>query len=160
MNALPPCEGQAPRTSNSVESHNPFPHASGAQLPASSRMLPDVFTIELPVETSWFSFPPVHGGDRFTNTVDTVSQDSLPTQYNYNSSHKSRGFLWVWLTSLTQLRIHLEQVNSGLTSVSTSQSTYINHRVILLSTCVMEHLEMCIYAWDTLLGLQQLHMSG
>jgi hypothetical protein len=29
-----PCEGQAPRSSNSVESHGPSPRASGAPLPA------------------------------------------------------------------------------------------------------------------------------
>jgi hypothetical protein len=31
---------------------------------------------------------------RDTNTVVTVSQDSRPTRYNYNSSHKSRGVVW------------------------------------------------------------------
>jgi hypothetical protein len=46
-------------------------------------------------------------------------------------------------SKLTQLtRIHLEQAYSGLTNLSTSQSTYANHRVILLSTWVYEHLEM------------------
>jgi hypothetical protein len=29
-----PCEGQAPRSSNSIESHRPSPRASGAPLPA------------------------------------------------------------------------------------------------------------------------------
>jgi hypothetical protein len=31
----------------------------------------------------------VHGGDRDTNSVVTVSQDSRPTRYNYNGSRKS-----------------------------------------------------------------------
>jgi hypothetical protein len=29
-----------------------------------------------------------------TNSVITVSQDSCPTWYNYNGSHKSRGVVW------------------------------------------------------------------
>jgi hypothetical protein len=67
--------GQAPRTSNSVESHKASPRASGAPLLASSRTLSAIFTIELLAETSWASFPPVHGGGHTTNTVDAVSQD-------------------------------------------------------------------------------------
>jgi hypothetical protein len=35
-----PREGQAPRSSNSVESHGPSPHASGAPLPAPLRSSP------------------------------------------------------------------------------------------------------------------------
>jgi hypothetical protein len=95
--------------SNSVESRGPSPRASGALLLASSQMLPAVFTIEIPTETLWASFPPVHGGGRTTNSVDVVSQDSHPTRYNYNGSHKSRGVLCVFkLPELT--RDHLEQV--------------------------------------------------
>jgi hypothetical protein len=56
-----PCEGQAPQTSTFVESCGPS-HASGVPLSASSRMLPAIFTIELPVEMPRASFPPVHGG--------------------------------------------------------------------------------------------------
>jgi hypothetical protein len=33
-------------------------------------------------------------GDRDTNSVVTVSQDSRPTRYNYNDSRKSRGVVW------------------------------------------------------------------
>jgi hypothetical protein len=95
-----PREGQAPWSSNSVESHRPFPRASDAPLSASSRTLPTVFTIELPIKTSWASFPPVHGGGRITNVVDTVLQDSRPTRYNYNGSCKSRGAMWVFINSL------------------------------------------------------------
>jgi hypothetical protein len=52
--------------------------------------------------------PPVHGGDRDTNSVVMVSQDFHPTRYNYNGSRKSR---WLCVFSkLTQLtRIHLDQ---------------------------------------------------
>jgi hypothetical protein len=57
----------------------------------SSRTLPAVSTIELPAEMLQASFPLVHGGDRDTNAVVTVSQDSRPTRYNYNDSRKSRG---------------------------------------------------------------------
>jgi hypothetical protein len=53
--------------------------------------------------------------------------------------------------------IHLEQ---GLTNLSTSQSTYANHRVILLSTSVYEHLEMSILYLGMLLGLPHLQMIG
>jgi hypothetical protein len=35
--------------------------------------------------------PPVHGGDRDTNSVVMVSQDFHPTRYNYNGSRKSQG---------------------------------------------------------------------
>jgi hypothetical protein len=35
-------------------------------------MLPVVSTIELPVKSPRASFPPVHGGGRTTNAVDTV----------------------------------------------------------------------------------------
>jgi hypothetical protein len=59
----------------------------------SSWMLPVVFTIELPAKTLRASFPLVHGGGCDTNLAVTVSQDSRPTQYNYNDSHKSRGVL-------------------------------------------------------------------
>jgi hypothetical protein len=54
------------------------------------------------------SFPSEHGRDRVTNVVDTVSQDYLPTRYNYNGSYKSLGSVWVF-SYLTQLRLHLEQ---------------------------------------------------
>jgi hypothetical protein len=103
-----PCEGQAPRSSNSVESHGPSPRASGAPLPAPlGRSLSSPLSSFL-LKTSRASFPPVHGGGRDTNEVVTVSQDSRPTRYNYYGSRKSRGV--GGLSKLTQLtRIHLEQ---------------------------------------------------
>jgi hypothetical protein len=103
-----PHEGQAPRSSNFVESHGLSPRASGAPLPAPlGRSLPSPLS-SFRLKTPRVSFPQVHGGDRDTNTVVTVSQDSCPTWYNYNGSHKSRGV--GGLSKLTQLtRIHLEQ---------------------------------------------------
>jgi hypothetical protein len=103
-----PREGQAPWSSNSVESRGPSPRASGAPLPAPlGRSLPSPLSSFRP-KTLWASFPPVHGGGRDTNAVVMVSQDSCPTQYNYNGSSKSRGV--GGLSKLTQLtRIHLEQ---------------------------------------------------
>jgi hypothetical protein len=97
-----PLEGQAPRS-------RAFSTCKWCSASGSSRTLPAVSTIELAAETPWASFPRVHGGGRDTNAVVTVSQDSGPTQYNYNGSRKS---LWVGgLSKLTQLtRIHLEQV--------------------------------------------------
>ena len=86
-----PCEGQAPRSSNSVESHRPSPRASGAPLPAPlGRSLPSPLS-SIRLKMSRASFPQVHGGDRETNAVVTVSQDSRPTRYNYNGSRKSQG---------------------------------------------------------------------
>ena len=65
------------------------------------------------------------------------------------------------LSKLTQLtRVHLEQALSGLTNLSTSQSTYANHRVILLSTWVYELLEMSTICLGMLLELQRLGMAG
>jgi hypothetical protein len=51
-------------------------------------------SIELSAETLRASFPPVHDGGRDTSAVVMVSQDSRPTRYNYNGSHKSRGVVW------------------------------------------------------------------
>jgi hypothetical protein len=89
-----PHESQAPKSSNSRESHGPSPHTSCAPLMAPlGRSLPfplSSFWLKL----MWASFPPVHGGGRDTNTVVTVSQDSCPTQYYYSGSRKSRGVVW------------------------------------------------------------------
>jgi hypothetical protein len=102
-----PCEGQAPRSSNSVESRGPSPCASGALLPAPLGRSPPSPLSSFRLKMPRASFPPVHGGGRDTNAVVTVSQDSRPTRYN-NGSRKSRGV--GGLSKLTQLtRIHLEQ---------------------------------------------------
>jgi hypothetical protein len=90
-----PREGQAPRSSNSVESREPSPRASGAPLPAPLGCSPSSPLSSFRLKPSCPSFPPVHGGGRDTNTVVTFSQDSHPpTRYNYNGSRKSRGVLW------------------------------------------------------------------
>jgi hypothetical protein len=103
-----PREGQAPRSSNSVESRGPSPLASGAPLLAPLGRSPPSSLSSFRLKTLRASFPPVHGGGRDTNTVVMVSQDSHPTQYNYNSSRKSRGLCG--LSKLTQLtRVNLEQ---------------------------------------------------
>jgi hypothetical protein len=101
-------EGQAPRSSNSVESCRPSPRASGAPLPAPLGRSPSSPLSSFRLKTSWASLPPVHSGGRDTDVVVTVSQDSCPTRYNYNGSRKSRGV--GGLSKLTQLtRIHLDQ---------------------------------------------------
>jgi hypothetical protein len=103
-----PREGQAPRSSNSVESRGPSPRASGAPLLAHLERSPPSPLLSFRLKTSWASFPPVHGGGCDTNAVVTVSQDSRPTRYNYYGSRKSRGVSG--LSKLTQLtRIHKEQ---------------------------------------------------
>jgi hypothetical protein len=56
-------------------------------------MLLAVSTIELSAENA-VGLVPVHGGDRDTNAVVIVSQDSRPTRYNYNGSRKIRGVVW------------------------------------------------------------------
>jgi hypothetical protein len=96
-----PREGQAHRSSNSIESRVPSPHASGALLPAPfGRSLPSPLSSFRP-KTPRASFPPVHGGGRDTNAVVTVSQDSRPTRYNYNGSRKSREVMWFYKTHST-----------------------------------------------------------
>jgi hypothetical protein len=63
-------------------------------------------------------------------------------------------------TKLTQLiRVHLEQALKHLTNLSTSQSTYANHLVILLSTWEFELLEMCTICLGMLLGLPHIEMA-
>jgi hypothetical protein len=73
-----PREGQAPRSSNSIESCGPSPHASGAPLLAPLGRSPSSPLSSFRLKTLWASFPPVHGGGRDTNAVVTVSQDSRP----------------------------------------------------------------------------------
>jgi hypothetical protein len=103
-----PREGQAPRPSNSVESHRPSPRASGASLPAALGRSPLSPLLSFRPKMPRASFASVHGGGRDTNAVVIVSQDSHPTRYNYNVSRKSRGLCG--FSKLTQLtRIHLEQ---------------------------------------------------
>jgi hypothetical protein len=103
-----PREGQAPRSSNSIESDVPSPCASGASLSAPLGRSPPSPLSSFQSKTPRVSFPPVHGSGHDRNVVVTVSQVSRPTRYNYNGSRKSRGV--GGLSKLTQLtRIHLEQ---------------------------------------------------
>jgi hypothetical protein len=103
-----PREGQAPRSSNSVESRGPSPHAGGAPLPAPLGRSPPSPLLSFRPKTPRASFPLLHGGGCDTNAVITVSQDTRPTRYNYNGSRKSRGLCG--FTKLTQLtRVYLEQ---------------------------------------------------
>jgi hypothetical protein len=103
-----PREGQAPRSSNSIESREPSPHASGAPLPAPlGRSLPSPLS----------SFRPKRCGPRSLRyTVAAVTQTRL------SRSHKTLAPLGTitmaharaeglcGLSKLTQLtRIHLEQ---------------------------------------------------
>jgi hypothetical protein len=77
-----PRKGQAPRSSNSVESHGPSPRASGAPLPAPLGYSPPSPQSSFRLKCRGPCFLLVHGGGRDTNTVVTVSQDSRPTWYN------------------------------------------------------------------------------
>jgi hypothetical protein len=93
-------EGKATRSSNSVETRWPSPHASGAPLPAPLGHSPSSPLSSFRPKTPRALFPLVHSGGRDTNSVVMVSQDFRPTRYNYNGSHKSRGVLWFFLHSL------------------------------------------------------------
>ena len=85
---LPPCprwspsQGPSSWSGNSMDSLGPSPRTSGSPTCLStslSRMLPTVFTIKLPAETSWALFPPVHGGSHTTNAVGVISKTSSPS---------------------------------------------------------------------------------
>jgi hypothetical protein len=86
-----PREVQAARTGNSIETCEPSPHASGALLSASSRMLPVVFTIELSVKTSRVSFPPAHDGGRTINVVGVVSKTFSSLGINITARTRAEG---------------------------------------------------------------------
>jgi hypothetical protein len=103
-----PCEGQAPQSSNSVESRGPSPHASGAPLPAPLGRSP-------PSPLS--SFRPKRRGPRSLRyTVAVVTQTLL------SRSHKTLAPLGTiitararveglcgWSKLIQLIRIHLEQ---------------------------------------------------
>jgi hypothetical protein len=117
-----PREGQAPQTSNSVESCGPSPRASGALLPAPLGRSP-------PFPLS--SFRPKHRGPRSLRyTVAAVTQTWLSRSrktlapLGTITMARARAEGLCGLSKLTQLtRIHLEQVLCGLTNLSTSQNT-------------------------------------
>jgi hypothetical protein len=103
-----PREGQAPQSSNSVESHGPSPHASGAPLPAPLGRSP-------PSPLS--SFRPKRRGPRsLWYTVTAVTQTRLswsrktlaPLGTITTARARAKGLCG--FTKLTQLtRVHLEQ---------------------------------------------------
>ena len=103
-----PREGQAPRSSNSVESRGPSPHASGAPLPAPLGRSP-------PSPLS--SFRPKRRGPRslrytvaaVTQTRLSRSRKTLAPLGTITTTH-ARAEGLCGLSKLTQLtRIHLEQ---------------------------------------------------
>jgi hypothetical protein len=103
-----PREGQAPRSSNSVESHGPSPRASGAPLPAPLGCSP-------PSPLS--SFRPKRRGPRSLRyTVAAVTQTRLSRSrktlapLGTITTARARAEGLCGLSKLTQLtRIHLEQ---------------------------------------------------
>jgi hypothetical protein len=103
-----PHEGQAPRSSNSVESSGPSPHASGAPLPAPLGRSP-------PSPLS--SFRPKRRGPRSLRyTVAAVTQTRLSRSHKTLAplgtitTPRARAEGLCGLSKLTQLnRIHLEQ---------------------------------------------------
>jgi hypothetical protein len=103
-----PREGQAPQTSNSIESRMPSPRASGAPLPA-----PLVLS---PSSTLSFFWPKRHGPRSLRYTVATVTQTQLsrsrktlaPLDTIITAHARAEGLCD--FSKLTQLtRIHLEK---------------------------------------------------
>jgi hypothetical protein len=103
-----PCEGQAPRSSNSVESRGPSPCANGAPLPAPLGRSP---------LSPLSSFRPKHRGPRSLRyTVAAVTQMRLSRScktlapLGTNTTARARAEWLCGFTKLTQLtRVHLEQ---------------------------------------------------
>jgi hypothetical protein len=103
-----PREGQAPRSSNSVESHGPSPHTSGAPLPAPLGRSP-------PSPVSSFR-PKTRGYRSLRYTVAAVTQTRLPQSrktlapLGTITTTRARAEGLCGLSKLTQLTmIHLEQ---------------------------------------------------
>jgi hypothetical protein len=103
-----PCEGQAPRSSNSVESRRPSPHASGAPLPAPLGRSPPS-----PLSSLW---PKRCGPRSLQYTVVDVTQTRLSRSrktlapLGTIATARARAEGLCGLSKLTQLtRIHLEQ---------------------------------------------------
>jgi hypothetical protein len=106
-----PCEGQAPRSSNSVESHRPSPRTSGAPLLAPLGRTPP---------STLSSFWPKHRGPRSLRyTVAAMTQMWLsrsrktlaPLDAITTARARAKGLCG--FSKLTQLtRIHLEQANT------------------------------------------------
>jgi hypothetical protein len=154
-----PREGQAPRSSNTVESHGPSPRASGA-------LLLSPLGCSLPSPLSSFR-PKCRGPCSLRYTVAAVAQTRLsrsrkilaPLGTITTTRARAKGLCG--FSKLTQLtRIHLEQAPKRSNyNLSTLQSTYANHRVILLSTWVYEHLEMSTICLVMLVELPDSQMT-
>jgi hypothetical protein len=103
-----PREGQAPRSSSSVQSRGPSPRVSGASLPAPLGRSPPSPLSSFRLKTSRASFPSVHGGGHDTNAVVTISQDSRPLGTITTARARAKGLCgFSKLSRLT--RIHLQQ---------------------------------------------------
>jgi hypothetical protein len=103
-----PREGQAPRSSNSIESRGSSTRASGAPLPALLGRSPPYTLSSFRPKTPHASFPPVHGGGRDTNAVVTSRKTLVPLGTITTARARAEGLCG--LSKLTQLtRIHLEQ---------------------------------------------------
>jgi hypothetical protein len=103
-----PREGQAPRSSNSIESRGPSPRASGAPLPAPLGRPPPSPLSSFRLKTQRTSFPPY--------TVAVVTQTRLSRSrktlapLGTITTARARAEGLCGLSKLTQLtRIHLEQ---------------------------------------------------
>jgi hypothetical protein len=95
-----PCEGQAPRSSNSIESRPPFPCTSGAML-----LAPLGCSLLSPL-SSFLSNR--HGTHSLQYTVHAVLQDNAPLGTITTAHARTEAFVGL-LTSLTQLGLNLEQ---------------------------------------------------
>jgi hypothetical protein len=103
-----PREGQAPRSSNSVESRWASPRVSGAPLLSPLGRSPPSPLSSFWLKTSRVSFPPVHGGD-VTQTRLSQSRKTLAPLGTITTAH-ARADRLCGSSKLTQLtRIHLEQ---------------------------------------------------
>jgi hypothetical protein len=103
-----PREGQAPRSSNSVESRGPSPRASGAPLPAPLGRSPPSPLSSFRLKTPRASFPLVHGGGRDTTRLSRSRKTLAPLGTITTARARAEGSCG--FTKLTQLtRVHLEQ---------------------------------------------------
>jgi hypothetical protein len=104
-----PHEGEAPQSSNSVESRRPSPHANGAPLPAPLGRFPPSPLSSFRLKMPRASFPPVHGGGRDKRGCHSLARLSPHSVQLQQLTQESRGC--VVFSKLTQLtRIHLGQV--------------------------------------------------
>jgi hypothetical protein len=102
-----PREGQAPRSSNSVESRRPSPRASGAPLLAPLGRSPPSPLSSFRLKTPRTLFPPVHVGGHETQ-LSWSHKTLAPLGIITTASARAKGLCgFIKLTQLT--RVHLEQ---------------------------------------------------